>query len=100
MPASAGIFYWPTHPFHFKSSPMFQRLLALLALSLMALTPAWAQDPQMNLQRVRLTAGMYQIDAQVALQPREREIGLMFRKEMPQQEGMLFVFEEPSTQCF
>jgi len=24
----------------------------------------------------------------------------MFRKEMPQQEGMLFVFEEPSLQCF
>jgi uncharacterized membrane protein (UPF0127 family) len=27
-------------------------------------------------------------------------IGLMFRKEMPQHEGMLFVFEQPSVQCF
>ncbi|WP_213959826.1 MULTISPECIES: DUF192 domain-containing protein [unclassified Variovorax] len=79
---------------------MFQRLFALLALSLTAMAPALAQEPQTDLQRVRLTAGMYQIDAQVALQPREREIGLMFRREMPQQEGMLFVFEEPSTQCF
>ena len=26
--------------------------------------------------------------------------GLMFRKEMPQNEGMLFVFEAPSQQCF
>ena len=24
----------------------------------------------------------------------------MFRKEMPQAEGMLFVFEQPATQCF
>jgi len=54
----------------------------------------------MHLQRVELTAGMYRIDTQVALSPQERETGLMFRKEMPQQEGMLFVFEQPATQCF
>jgi uncharacterized protein len=30
----------------------------------------------------------------------QRMIGLMFRKEMPQHEGMLFVFEQPSQQCF
>lgn len=54
----------------------------------------------MNLQRVKLTAGMHLIDAQVALTPEQRQIGLMFRKEMPQQEGMIFVFEQPSQQCF
>ncbi|HXE49050.1 MAG TPA: DUF192 domain-containing protein, partial [Ramlibacter sp.] len=26
--------------------------------------------------------------------------GLMFRREMPQHEGMLFAFEQPSVQCF
>jgi len=79
---------------------MFKRLVALLSCCLMSLSPAWSQDAQMDLQRVPLGAGMYKIDAQVALAPREREIGLMYRKEMPQQEGMLFVFEEPATQCF
>lgn len=54
----------------------------------------------MNLQRVKLTAGMHLIDAQVALTPEQRQTGLMFRKEMPQQEGMLFVFEAPTQQCF
>lgn len=54
----------------------------------------------MNLQRVDISAGMYRIDAQVALTPQERQIGLMFRKDMPAQEGMLFVFEQPATQCF
>jgi len=79
---------------------MFQRFCALLVLCLMATVPARAQDAQMNLRRVQIGAGMYKIDAQVAAAPREREVGLMFRKEMPQQEGMLFVFEEPATQCF
>ena len=58
------------------------------------------EGPQLNLQRVELTAGMHRIDAQVAATPLQRQIGLMHRKEMPQQEGMLFVFEQPATQCF
>jgi uncharacterized protein len=61
----------------------------------------WAQEsPQLNLRRVKLTAGMYVIDAQVALTPEQRQIGLMMRKEMPQHEGMIFVFEQASEQCF
>jgi uncharacterized membrane protein (UPF0127 family) len=43
---------------------------------------------------------MHQIDAQVAQTPAQRQTGLMFRREMPQHEGMLFVFEQPATQCF
>eukprot|EP01030_Chromulinospumella_sphaerica_P002072 gene2072-2028_t len=62
---------------------------------------AQAQEgPQMNLRRVELTAGMHRIYAQVALTPQERQTGLMYRKEMPAHEGMLFVFEQPSQQCF
>ena len=60
-----------------------------------------AQDaPQMNLQRLKLLAGIHQIDVQVASNSEQRQIGLMFRKEMPQHEGMIFVFEEPTKQCF
>jgi len=70
-------------------------------LSLALVTPAIAQDsPQLNLPRVKLSAGMHQIDAQVAQTPTQRQIGLMFRREMPQHEGMLFVFEQPAPQCF
>jgi uncharacterized protein len=75
--------------------------LASLVLALApALLPAIAQEPQMNLPRVKLGAGMHQIDAQVAQSPDQRTIGLMHRREMPQHEGMLFVFEQPSVQCF
>ena len=58
------------------------------------------EAPQMNLQRIKLSAGMHLIDTQVALTPEQRQIGLMFRKEMPQHEGMIFVFEQPAQQCF
>ena len=43
---------------------------------------------------------MFQIDAQVAATPAQREIGLMHRQEMPTHEGMVFVFEQASKQCF
>ena len=80
--------------------PLASRLPHVLA-ALAVCTSAWAQgSPQMNLQRVELTAGMHRIEAQVAAAPQERQIGLMFRREMPQHEGMLFVFEQPATQCF
>ncbi len=64
-----------------------------------SLAPAQEQ-PQLNLPRVKLQAGMHQIDAQVALTPDQRQVGLMFRAEMPQHEGMLFVFEQAASQCF
>ncbi|MDR6153256.1 uncharacterized membrane protein (UPF0127 family) [Acidovorax delafieldii] len=78
-------------------------LCAGLLVSALAVPTGVAQaqeGPQMNLRRVELTAGMHRIDAQVALTPQERQTGLMYRKEMPAHEGMLFVFEQPSQQCF
>jgi uncharacterized membrane protein (UPF0127 family) len=61
---------------------------------------ATAQEAQMDLPRVKLSAGMHQIDSQVASTPGQRSTGLMYRKTMPQHEGMLFVFEQPTKQCF
>ena len=74
---------------------------ALLSFILLVNLTAWAQEtPQLDLQRVALSAGMHQIDAQVALSPEQHQIGLMFRKAMPQHEGMIFVFDQPTQQCF
>ncbi len=71
--------------------------IVLVVLSTLA---AAQDDPQMNLQRTALQAGMHRIDAQVALTPEQRQIGLMWRKAMPAHEGMLFIFDAPSKQCF
>jgi uncharacterized membrane protein (UPF0127 family) len=81
---------------------IFKSLKPLLgALILLGSAALFAQDaPQLNLQRTTLNVGMHQITAQVALTPQQRQIGLMHRKDMPQPEGMLFIFEEPSVQCF
>jgi uncharacterized membrane protein (UPF0127 family) len=77
------------------------RPLILVALALLHLVPAHAQhSPQMDLPRVKLSAGMHQIDAQVAATHVQRQTGLMWRKEMPSHEGMVFVFEQPAMQCF
>lgn len=56
--------------------------------------------PQLQLPRVQLNAGMHVLDVQLAQTPDQRQIGLMWRKEMPQHEGMLFVFEQAAKQCF
>lgn len=78
-----------------------RQLLVPLAAALAAVSlTVSAQEPQMTLPRVKLGAGMYQIDVQVASTPEQRMTGLMFRREMPQYEGMLFVFEFPAQQCF
>jgi uncharacterized membrane protein (UPF0127 family) len=94
MPAACG-------HFHLRATIKPMKFLPAAALVIAAaLGAAHAQDAQTTLPRVTLTTGMHRIDAQVAMTPDQRQTGLMFRKEMPQHEGMLFVFEQPSVQCF
>lgn len=76
------------------------KIASAWALACLALT-AWAQPgPQLNLPRATLQAGMHVLDVQLAQTPEQRQIGLMWRKDMPQHEGMLFIFEQPTVQCF
>jgi uncharacterized protein len=72
---------------------LFGPLALLLALA------ATAQSPQ-RLPTTVLQAGMHRIVAQVAQSPEQRATGLMHVREMPQHEGMLFVFEDAGPQCF
>ena len=86
-----------------RSTGAVPRFVALLLA--VAWGAAWAQtppeeQPQTHLPRIQLSAGMHLIDAQVAQTPEQRQIGLMHRRDMPVTEGMLFVFEQPATQCF
>ncbi|MEN9888295.1 MAG: hypothetical protein RL559_332 [Pseudomonadota bacterium] len=76
------------------------RAACTLWLGLCLACGAGAQPAQMHLPRTQLSAGMHRLDVQLAQTPQERQVGLMFRRDMPQHEGMLFVFEQPATQCF
>ena len=64
-------------------------LLAFLA------APALAQ----GLPVVQLSAGMYLIRAEVAADFGSRAQGLMYRKQMASNAGMLFIFDQPGEQC-
>jgi uncharacterized protein len=59
-----------------------------------------AQERPQHLPTITVRAGIHHIRAQVASSPEQRTTGLMYRKNMPQNEGMLFVFAQPDTQCF
>lgn len=54
----------------------------------------------MNLPRVRLTAEGATLDVYVARNKADRALGLMHRRDMPQNEGMLFICDEPDEQRF
>ncbi len=54
----------------------------------------------MNLPRVLLTVAGHQLNAYVARTDEERALGLMYRREMPDDEGMLFMCEEERVQSF
>jgi uncharacterized membrane protein (UPF0127 family) len=72
-------------------------LLAALLSGVLQMTAARAQQPQLPL--VRLTAGMHVIQAEVADSFGTRMQGLMKRKSLEPNHGMLFLFDADERQC-
>lgn len=70
----------------------FRKFLAFSGLSL-AVFSAHAAG------MLELSAGMYRIQAEVAHTDPLRQRGLMQRKDMPEQQGMLFVFPVRAQHC-
>jgi uncharacterized protein len=74
---------------------------AVLVALLLAVASAWAQNgPQPKLPTTPLTAGMHVIQAELAVRPEQQMVGMMFRRDMGANEGMLFVNDEPGVRCF
>ncbi|WP_231912933.1 DUF192 domain-containing protein [Sterolibacterium denitrificans] len=48
---------------------------------------------------LELNIGIHRIHAEVANTPSSRSQGLMYRKQLPTNHGMLFVFVQPAVQC-
>lgn len=69
-----------------------RRLLAALSL---AAAPALAQPNPV----AELSAGMYRIRAEVVAEPGARALGLMHRKSLAQNAGMLFIFDDHGIHC-
>lgn len=78
---------------------MLRNLIACVALATAPL--AWAQTgPQPRLDTIDITAGMHLIKAEVAQTGEQQMIGMMFRKDMGANEGMLFSNPDSSQRCF
>ncbi len=76
------------------------RLLTKLMLLLAAAAaPAAVSAQAPALPTVQLTAGIHLITAEVAAQDAARTRGLMFRKALPANHGMLFVFDRKAAHC-
>ena len=69
--------------------------MRLPLLLLLVAAPALAQVPQ----TVELTAGMHLIHAEVAADMTTRSRGLMFRKSLAPNAGMVFIFDEAAQHC-
>jgi uncharacterized membrane protein (UPF0127 family) len=54
----------------------------------------------MNLPRMELTAGEHQLTVYVARSEQERAMGLMHRRELPEDEGMLFMCDSRKVLAF
>lgn len=80
---------------------LVKRLAFFAATALFAAASAFAQSgPQPRLPTVDLTAGMHLIKAELAVTPEQQQIGMMFRRTMGTNEGMLFVNEDLGQRCF
>ncbi|MER2514373.1 MAG: DUF192 domain-containing protein [Nitrosomonas ureae] len=72
-----------------------------MACGLLLSSHAIAQDSaQSRLPTVELTAGMHVIQAEVARTYDQQSTGLMYRRKMGINEGMLFVYEVPQIRCY
>lgn len=68
----------------------------LMLIGLLALSGVAAAE----LPRAELTAGFHRVEAEVAANQADRSQGLMHRRSMPQNHGMIFVFPVSAVHCF
>ncbi len=76
-----------------------KKLLATTSAALLLLAAGSASAQQASFGSTKLRAGMHLINAEVAANNPQRQQGLMFREKMDGNNGMVFIFDQPMTQC-
>jgi len=64
----------------------------------LCLLPIWSLGS--TLPVIDLKIGKNLIKAEVASTPSSQQLGLMYRKTMPDENGMLFIFDQKAGHCF
>ena len=84
--------------------PAALRRVFFVSLAIWALVLAGAAQaqtgPQPRLPTIDLSIGLHIVKTELAISSEQQMIGMMFRKEMGTNEGMLFVNDEPGLRCF
>lgn len=78
---------------------LWRLMKALMAVLLWSAGTSVAQAQVQVLPVMELTIGIHRVEAEVAATQDHRMVGLMHRKTMPAQHGMLFVFPEVTQHC-
>ena len=78
----------------------FKQFILTLAVIIGSLSSTSFAQQNIDLPTIELKTGIYRIQAELADNPKAREVGLMNRASMPSNSGMLFIFEQKAGHCF
>ena len=78
----------------------FKQFILALAVIMGSLSSTSFAQQNIDLPKIELKTGIYRIQAELADNPKAREVGLMNRASMPTNSGMLFIFEQKAGHCF
>lgn len=90
------------NPFFDLRTPNMSARRIVLAASVASLLSGWAGNPASGQARtpvIELSVGLYRIEAEVAGDSATRAQGLMQRRQLARNRGMLFVFTESTLHC-
>jgi len=77
----------------------FQKITLLFFVAIFLSGCDWiARIPEVHI--IKKDGSMIKVQVEVARKPAERNLGLMFRKSLGKNKGMLFVFDEEKKQTF
>jgi uncharacterized membrane protein (UPF0127 family) len=79
---------------------LIRRALAVIAVVPMALALNFAQAAELQTLEIASKSGVHAFQVEMAITPEEKEHGLMFRRELPDGQGMLFDFQTDQNVAF
>jgi uncharacterized protein len=62
--------------------------------------PTESGQPQPKLPTLKLWLGAHELATEIARTPLEHQLGMMWRTNMAEMEGMIFIFDEPGRRAF
>jgi uncharacterized membrane protein (UPF0127 family) len=84
----------------FESVPMVSALALCWILVLAGCQPKVTETTPFGLRTAELTISNTPVTAEIADTPQASENGLMFRDSLPEDHGMLFIFDQPKKASF